>query len=270
MTRPEKHRIRSAFDRAANNYDNAARLQRDVCLRLLTHLRSHELFHNSAQARPPPRLIDAGCGTGYGVRLLGQHWPQAHIVAADFSLRMAALASSALPSSAAGAAIVADMESLPLASSVAEGFWSSLAVQWCDLSCVMREAARVLDAKGWLAVSTLGEGTYGELREAFSRVDQHTHTLGFSTPDQLHSEAARAGFHDIRLQRETITLHYPDLRTLLGAVKAIGANSLGTGRRPGMMGKAAWQTLTAAYETHRTADGLPASYDVILLTACKR
>jgi malonyl-CoA O-methyltransferase len=36
-----------------------------------------------------------------------------------------------------------------------------------------------------------------------------------------------------------------------------------------MMGKSAWAALTAAYEHHRTAAGLPASYDVILLTGRK-
>ncbi|MDQ5881455.1 MAG: hypothetical protein QG616_1285, partial [Pseudomonadota bacterium] len=35
MQRPEKHRIRSTFDRAAASYDAAAVLQRAVCERLL-------------------------------------------------------------------------------------------------------------------------------------------------------------------------------------------------------------------------------------------
>lgn len=265
MSVSERLRVRSRFDRAAAGYDAAAVLQREVCHRLLGVLPT-VLPENPNST---PRLIDAGCGTGYGARLLHDRWPQAHIVAADFSLRMAAAAAKSIPSATMGASIVADIEAVPLASSTCDGFWSSLAVQWCDLPRVMREAARVLDTHGWLALSTLGEGTYAELRSAFSQVDQYTHTLSFSSTEQLQRVAALAGLSEVRCERANITLHYPDVRALLGAVKAIGANALGAGRRPGMMGKVAWQRLTTAYEAHRTTAGLPASYDVILLTAKK-
>ncbi|MDX9707259.1 MAG: malonyl-[acyl-carrier protein] O-methyltransferase BioC, partial [Azospira sp.] len=148
-------------------------------------------------------------------------------------------------------------------------WWSSLAVQWCDTRATLTEAARVLRADGRLALSTLGAGTFAEMRTAFAEVDRHRHTLDFSAAESLVAAAQAAGLREPELTRETLTLHYPDLGQLLGAVKAIGANALGEGRRRGMMGKAAWQALTAAYERQRTAEGLPASYDVILLTARK-
>ena len=78
-----------------------------------------------------------------------------------------------------------------------------------------------------------------------------------------------AGFSAIALRREALTLHYPDLKTLLRAVKAIGANAVGEGARSGMMGRNAWQALEAAYEAQRTPEGLPATYDVILAYAEK-
>jgi malonyl-CoA O-methyltransferase len=64
-------------------------------------------------------------------------------------------------------------------------------------------------------------------------------------------------------------MHYPDLKSLLRAVKAIGANTVGEGARRGMLGRTAWQQVQAAYEQHRTASGLPAGYDVILAYARK-
>lgn len=254
MQHPEKQRIRSAFNRAAASYDAAAVLQRAVCERLLASL--------PTAAAIPQHILDAGCGTGYGARLLHQRWPQARITAADFSERMAAI------TAAAGAVCtVADIEALPFRDTSFDGFWSSLTVQWCDIHRVLQEAARVLKPGGWLSLSTLGEGTYAELRAAFSGIDPHQHTLDFSAAEQLAAAAKQAGLTHHVLHRETITLHYPDLRSLLGAVKAIGANALGPGRRTGMMGKAAWQALNTAYENHRTDAGLPASYDVLLLTA---
>jgi hypothetical protein len=38
-------------------------------------------------------------------------------------------------------------------------------------------------------------------------------------------------------------------------VKAIGANAVGEGARSGLLGRAAWQRVQAAYERHRTPAG---------------
>ena len=45
-----------------------------------------------------------------------------------------------------------------------------------------------------------------------------------------------------------MSLHYPDLKSLLRAVKDIGANSVGEGARAGLFGRSAWQQVQAAYE----------------------
>jgi len=262
VTLPDKQRIRSAFSRAATSYDSAATLQRAVCTRLLEALDA-----TLAGTASPGRLLDAGCGTGYGSRLLAGRWPQAAVVAADFSTAMLAAARHQVPADRTFA--LADIEALPFAGAAFDGWWSSLTVQWCDPGRVLQEAARVLRPGGWLALSTLGSGTYGELRQAFATVDRHRHTLDFAAADRLGELAAAAGFQAIDVRQETLTLHYPDLKTLLGAVKAIGANALGSGRRPGMMGKAAWRALVAAYEAQRTAEGLPTTYDVRLVVARK-
>lgn len=256
MSLPDKHRIRTAFSRAAVSYDAAAVLQREVCRQLLDMLRASNAQHM------PADILDAGCGTGYGARLLASEWPSARLAAADFAAAMAQKTASTT-----AAACVADIESLPFRNQAFDLWWSSLTVQWCDPRHVFAEAVRVLRPQGRLALSTLGPGTYAELRQAFAGIDHHRHTLDFSEPAPLAAAAETAGLAQLQIVRRTITLHYPDLKTLLGAVKAIGANALGDGRRSGMMGKAAWQALSAAYEAQRTADGLPASYDVILLTA---
>lgn len=256
MNLPEKHRVRAAFSRAANTYDAAAVLQREVCRALLD-----ALTIVSGDDEAPADILDAGCGTGYGARLLAGRWPATRLTAADFAAAMAK------KTAATTAACVADIEALPFGNAAFDLWWSSLTVQWCDPQRVFAEAARVLRPRGRLALSTLGPGTYAELRHAFAGIDRHRHTLDFSEPAPLAAAAEAAGFRDLQIVRRSITLHYPDLKTLLGAVKAIGANALGAGRRSGMMGKSAWRALSAAYEAQRVAAGLPASYDVILLTA---
>lgn len=255
---PARQRVRASFDRAAQTYDAAAVVQRAVCERLL------EQLARFAQPAPAPCILDAGCGTGYGARLLRARWPQAQITAADFAPAMLALARRY-----ADRCCAADIEALPLPAAAFDVWWSSLSIQWCDTAAVFAEAARVLRPGGRLAVSTLGPGTFAELRAAFSGIDRYRHTIPFSEPETVTAALAGAGFGKIAMHRESIALHYPDLKTLLRAVKAIGANAVGDGARGGMMGRAAWLALQAAYEAQRSADGLPATYDVILCCAEK-
>ena len=269
-TKSLKSRVRDSFDRAANTYDTAALVQRRVCQRLLDAL----------DVPQPTRILDAGCGTGYGARLLRARWPGVKITNADFAPAMLALARASGQRSDDGdesydgdvrdTYCAADIEHLPFAAASFELWWSSLAIQWCSAATVFAEAARVLRRGGTLAVSTLGPRTFVELDDAFAGIDAHRHTLPFCDPATIAEALAHAGFSDVRVQRETHAVHYPDLKTLLRAVKAVGAHNVGSGARSGMLGRRAWQRVEAAYEAHRSAAGLPASYDVILAHAIKK
>ncbi len=250
-----KQRVRESFDRAAVTYDSAAIVQRRVCDRLLDEL-------TPRISAAPGHILDAGCGTGYGARLLRARWPATAITGVDFAPSMLELAKHDTDT-----CLTADIEELPFPDNNFNLWWSSLAIQWCDNDKVFREAARVLKGGGQLALSTLGPGTFEELRAAFAGVDQHRHTLPFSEPDEVRTALEGAGFTDISVIREKHSVFYPDLKSLLRSVKDIGAHNVGEGARSGMMGRHAWQHVEAAYETHRTPDGLPATYDVILCYA---
>lgn len=256
MPRPPKQHIRQAFDRAADTYNSAAELQRDVCDRLLQRLGDWQPGTNA-------RLLDAGCGTGYGAGLLAKRWPHAQLVLADFAPAMLANSRadhrSALP-------VCADIEALPFAAAGFDLYWSSLAVQWCDLSRSINEASRTLASGGRLALTTLGPGTFAEIDTAFASVDRHPHILDFLAPEAVLAACQAAGLHDIKIEREALALYYPDLKTLLRAIKAIGAQGVAN-RRSALLGKEAWRRIEAHYEQHRSAAGLPATYDVIYCTA---
>jgi len=255
MTLPAKQRVRDSFERAAATYDAAAVLQREICRRLLSGF-DREL--------EPSSIVDAGCGTGYGLQLLRARWPRAHLVAVDFAPAMLTLARPHADLTLAG-----DIEALPCPNQTFAAWWSNLTVQWCQLDRALAEAWRVLRPGGCLALSTLGPDTFHELRLAFAGIDDYRHTLAFSESVAINDALAHAGFVRVRLVRQPVIVHYPDLKALLRAVKDIGASSVGDGARSGMFGRQAWSRVQTAYEEHRTVAGLPARYDVILAYASK-
>ena len=251
MTKPSKARVRLSFEKAAPTYDQAADVQRRICDRLAAAL-------PDLQA---PGILDAGCGTGYALRLLQARYPDARILTLDLSVAML----KRVPDHALR--LAGDLEHLPLAPHSLDLYWSSLAVQWCELPLVLREARRILRPDGALALASLGPATFHELRHAFAGVDEYRHTLAFHTADEIAAMAATAGLRDIAVASYPQVAHYADFKSLLRAVKAIGANQVGDGRRTSLMSRTAFQKAEAAYETQRTLDGLPLTYDVITLIA---
>lgn len=252
MHRPPKARIRQSFERAAPTYDSAAEIQRLICSQLGAAL---------APGFTPARLLDAGCGTGYALGLLQSRFPDAHAVALDFSPAM--LGQITTPC----CLVVGDLEQLPLSSQSVDLYWSSLALQWCELPKALAEAHRVLSSSGQLAIASLGPRTFHELRQAFAEVDEHQHTLGFHAPEEIGHFAQAAGFVAVDVKNSLKIAHYADFKSLLKAVKAIGANQVGAGRRTSLMSRAVFMRAEAAFETLRTPAGLPLTYDVVTLTA---
>jgi malonyl-CoA O-methyltransferase len=165
--------------------------------------------------------------------------------------------------------IAGDLEHLPLADASLDLYWSSLAVQWCDLTKALREAHRTLRRDGLVALASLGPATFHELRHAFADVDDHRHTLSFHSDHEVRKIAVDLAFTAISTKKSTKVTHYADFKTLLRAVKAIGANQLGDGRRTSLMSRSSFLRAEAAYEQLRTPAGLPLSYDVIYLYAQK-
>ncbi len=257
---PGKQRIRQAFDQAATGYDAAADVQREFSDRLA------DFFTPVSGDFQPGAILDAGCGTGYSLDWLAQRWPSAQLSLVDFAPGML-LASLARNPQARR--VCADIEALPFADAQFDLYWSSLAWQWNDPERCLIEAGRVLKPHGILAVSTLGADNFPELHHAFSDIDAYSHVLTIADPARLLA-GCQAGGWKIRLWRRLpVRRYYPDLRTLLRRVKAVGASAVEQ-RRPAPFSRAAWQAITRRYEQLREDRGLPLTYDGVWLIADRR
>ena len=208
-----------------------------------------------------PLILDAGCGTGFGLPLLSRRFPAARLLAVDFAPAMLRRLPPGL-----GPGLCADLECLPLVDASVDAVWSSLALQWCRPARALGELHRVLVPGGPAWLATLGPATLEELRAAFAGVDSADHVIPFHDLAAWSAYARDTGFRVVAAEQARIWATAPTLRELLRDIKAIGAHAVGSGRRRAPLGKAAWRSLETRYEAHRRPDGLlPATYDLILL-----
>lgn len=267
----DKREVARAFGRAAASYDAHAVLQREVMARLDERL---ELM-----SVKPGRIVDAGCGTGQGLRLLQARYPKADVVGLDLALPML---ETARRNSTAGSwlgslihrltphasrhtpYVCADIERLPFKKSSIDLIWSSLALQWAsEPEAAFRELHRAIAPQGLLLFATFGPDTLKELRRAFSAVDGGNHVSRFIDMHDIGDMLVHAGFQHPVMEMEMLTLTYADLKSLLRDLKGIGAHNAASDRARGMMGKTAWHRLEQAYEGFRKEGRLPATYEVI-------
>ena len=256
--------IRNAFDKASASYDASAQIQREIGTRLGAFATTFDL---RVAAPAGARVLDAGCGTGFGLPILAQLCPAATLLGLDLAPTMLARARQRHGSALA---VCGDLEHLPLRDHSVALLWSSLAMQWCAPATVLTESARVLAPGGMALIATLGPRTLCELRAAFAAIDHERHTIDFHPHPVWCAAAQAAGLIVEGTENLALPALAPDLRGLLKDIKAIGAATVDGERRRRPLGRSAWQRLEAHYERHRRADGqLPATYDLILLALRK-
>ncbi len=256
--RIDKARVRASFSRAANTYDAAAVLQKQVREEMLSRL---DLVKIAPQA-----ILDAGCGTGLGSFSLQKRFKKSQVISLDIAFNMlqkTASQQSWLQKILRKPQLVcADIESLPIANNSMNLLWSNLALQWCnDLDAAFNEAARMLQPEGLFMFSTFGPDTLKELRAASS--NGHTHVSRFIDMHDIGDALTRAGFSAPVLDVEHYTLTYDNVKGVMTDLKSIGAHNATAGRARGLQGKGFLQNLTQQYEQFRVNNKLPATFEVI-------
>jgi malonyl-CoA O-methyltransferase len=270
----DARQVRRAFSRSAASYDAAAQLQHGVEARLLESL--DYLDDPALQRAPPQRVLDMGCGTGRASIAMQKRWPKAEVLSLDLALPMLQQARATAtpagwlsnPFARKPAQVCADARSLPLTEASVDVLFSNLCVQWVeDLDALLAGFRRVLKPHGLLLVSTFGPETLWELRQAFAQADAAPHVSPFADIAGVGDALVRAGFRQPVLDREEQTTHYPDLPALMRELRAIGATNALSARRHTLTGRARFAQAAHAYDTHRDAEGLPATWETITAMA---
>lgn len=277
----DKRAIADSFSNAAKNYDALAQFQHHAGQRLIQLLAD---IDNPTMVR---QILDLGSGTGYFSSSLLECYPSADLIELDISEQMLQFSKSRFAqhnNNSSGSnklplklppkwplQIQADIESLPVLANSFELVFSNLAIQWChNLDAVFQGLANSLVEGGSAAVTTLIDGSLGELKQAWARVDDAVHVNTFAAEDAVQASCLQAGLSISDWQVQDEVQYFDSIAALIRSVKDIGAHNMHPDRPKGLMGKNKYQKFVAALERQKTTQGyFPLSYRVLYIVLKK-
>jgi len=252
----DKSLSRRAFEKAAKEYDEAAILQREVATRLVERL--------DYMLLKPNVILDAGVGTGYCTLDLVERYPHSQVIALDIAHAMLQQTKEKSKQHPRTSYLENDVEKLALADNSVDLIISSLTVQWCnDYIKAFEEFKRVLKPGGCLLFSSFGPDALKELRHCWYKVDNDYHVNSFIDMHHIGDALMQTGFADPVMDSEVITITYKDVYQIMRDLKTIGAHNVLNGRRHSLTGKGRLKAMIAEYETFRSDDVLPMSYEIV-------
>ena len=273
----DRRQVQRNFARAANDYDAVSVFQREIARRLLERLDFVKIS--------PSRILDVGCGTGFDLSALSERYKTAQIVGLDASLPMLqsgvserSLMRRVMPflHTNKSSLLCGDATNLPVKSASIDFIWSNLLLHWVDNpAAALREMHRTMAVGGLLMFATLGPDSFKELKASFSEAHQqtnrpaHPHTHPFYDLHDYGDLLLECGFSDPVMDVDRLTMTYPSLSNLLLDLKRNGGSCAASARAKGLMGKATFAAMQAAY-TKKAAGGVfPVSFEIIFGHAWK-
>ena len=258
--------LQSALERAGRARrpgapDAVERLHAEAAERLFDHLDPVRL--------EPDAVVDLVAQAGLHDRL-AERFPRSRAVSCGPSLRVL-LAGLPSPRPPLASALVSSPIHLPLASGSADLVVSNLVLHWfADPAPLLRETCRVLRPGGLTAFATFGPGTLEELRRGWEAVDDHTHIIDFMDMHDAGDAMVRAGFGDVVMDAERITVTWPDAPALLQDLRGLGTGNPHPGRPPGLTTPRRLAALVRVLDAYRSGDRLPATVELVYGHGWKR
>lgn len=236
--------VRRRFDRAAGSFEKYD----------FVHAATREgLF-----ARLEPIVIDAktvvdlGCATGSACRPLAKRFRHAHIIALDLSANMLQEVRGKQSWFVRYSLLLANANAIPLADQCVDVVFANQLLPWIDdAATVFAEVARVLRQDGLFLFASLGPDSLAELREAWQSADAGIHVNRFPDMHDIGDAAVRAGLIDPVLDVDRLSVTYQDAGALFRDLTGCGARNSLADRNNALVGRARFDTMTAALERHR-------------------
>ncbi len=240
MARPQLHRVRRAFDRAAAGFERGDFLHAEIRRRMLEQLQWVRL--------EPDCIVDAGAGAGSARAGLLSSFPQARVLALDSSLEMLRIGE--------GDRICGDIQQMPLADACVQLVFSNLALHWCRaIGAALAESLRVLDSPGLLFFSMFGPDTLKELRQARGEKGFRDDPETLLDMHHLGDALVRAGFADPVMSAERFPVRYADYRALEHDLRQCGASRAMMTSGAGLANRAKRRGVEEAFNARKDAEG---------------
>ena len=251
-----KSDVKATFGKAANTYDNAAVLQREILVRLLERTKS--------LSQKTDHILDLGSGTGLARQELQPHFNAKTYVELDIALPMLLFAKANV-TNLSNAWVCGDAESLPFKGEVFDLIFSASTLQWCnDIAGVFSNCLHAMNVNGLFIFSLFGPDTLHELRHCFAEKDSYPRINNFTDMHVLGDQLLHVGFQAPVMEAEKMTVEYSDPMQLLRDLKSTGATNNLVNRSRGLLTKRRLDAVLQQYQQFRLPNGkYPATYEVV-------
>lgn len=218
----KKLAIRQKFSRAADSYDDYAKVQTDVARKLEAKLAP---FDTEKGIRT---ILEIGCGTGNFTALLATKFPGARIVALDFSPEMLVVARRK-PLNKNVEFLCAEGEAF-LGAAPGKSFdliAANGSLQWfSNIERALHNIGRILTADGTMSCTLFGPRSLQELGKGLQAVRVLSNNLAarsFPVQERL-LRALHKNFQDCSIEEELIVREYKSAHDLLLHIKKTGTS----------------------------------------------
>ena len=264
--RLDASRVRRAWQRSSPHEMAQGALLTQTGMQLIERLEEIRLV--------PERILDLGDRTGQMGRQLQKRWPKAHIVSLTFAEKLAQNSRyRAFPWQRRPWNMVGEATHLPFGRDTFDLVLSNMALHWTtNLPNTLQEIRRVLAPDRLLLFTVAGEETLWELHTCLAQLDQeqygHIKKRGQELPslETLGDLLLSCGLVLPVVDRDQMTLPFPDLPWLLHLLKTLGAGNHLHNRAKGLMGKTYFKALQSLYETRFRQPDQPLTFTLELIS----
>ncbi len=202
------------FTRGASNYQEEARVQREV---------ANELYIQISQGRVPHRILELGCGCGFLTEHLFHKYPEATIDAYDISSSMLEMGKNGISHNGRISWYKADLREC-LFFNEYDLVTSSSSLHWIhSLPDLFSRIHSALSKEGEFLFSVMLEGTLGELQEVRKRVAPENSPRGtLPSADLINHTLEDANFELLSFQKCSYEECYSSARAFLNHIHTIG------------------------------------------------